>query len=125
MRLVASLFLLALAGCMAREFPRPEGVAADDPRLGECRREAASAPRAQEIRRRMPPPSYIDAYARALEDLRNAEAGAFNDCLVRTGAIAQPAGGVERVRAPSFDPRPAETPGAELRQAPRPAAVGY
>jgi hypothetical protein len=125
MRAVAAVLLLALAGCAAREFRAPEGVAANDPRLAECRREAASSPRAREIGRRMPPPTFGDAYARAVEDLQNAEADAFNDCMVRTGAIARPASGVERVRAPTFDPRPADSPGSALGQAPRPAPVGY
>jgi hypothetical protein len=125
MRGTATLLLLALAACTARELPAPEGVAANDPRLAECRREAAASPRAQEIGRRMPPPTFGDAHARAVEDMRNAESDAFNACMVRTGAITRPVSGVERVRAPTFDPRPDEPRGSALGQAPRPAPVGY
>jgi hypothetical protein len=125
MRLLLAASLLVLAACTARELPAPEGVASNDPRLRECRREAVSSPAVLAIRRAMPPPTYGDAYARAREDIDIAERDAFNDCLVREGAMAVPPGGVERVRAPSFDPPQRGIGGTELPQAARPTSSGY
>jgi hypothetical protein len=125
MRALLAASLLVLAACTARELPVPEGVASNDPRVGQCRREAVSSPAVLAIRRAMPPPTFGDAYARAREEIDIAERDAFNDCLVREGAMAVPAGGVERVRAPSFDPPQAPVGGMELPQAPRPSPIGY
>jgi hypothetical protein len=125
MRAVALLGLLLLTACsVTRPVQPPEGVAADDPRLAECRREATSAPEVQAIRRRMPPTADATNFAIAQDDLRDAEQAAFGDCLVRTGVFERPAGGVERVRTPRFgrDPTP---PSHGLPAAPRPTTTGY
>jgi hypothetical protein len=124
MRVVALLGLLLLAACSSRPLPPPEGVAANDPRFAACQREAAVAPEVLAIRRRMPPPADATNFSLAQDELRDAEAAALTDCLVRTGVFERPAGGVERVRAPRFgaDPAPA---GSVVPAAPRPATTGY
>jgi hypothetical protein len=116
--------ILLLAACSTRPLAPPEGVAADDARLAECRREAANAPEVRDIRRRMPPSADGTNFTRAQDDIRDAEQGAFVDCLVRVGVFERPAGGVERVRAPRFGADPAPT-GAALPSAPRPSTTGY
>lgn len=125
MRRLVLLALLLAAACSTRPLPPPEGVAADDPRLAECRREAATAPEVQAIRRRMPPQADATNFTRAMDEIREAEQGAFTDCLVRTGVFERPAGGVERVRAPRFSPDPAPPAGQALPSAPRPSTTGY
>jgi hypothetical protein len=121
----ATLLLLLLAACSTRPLPPPEGVAANDPRLAECRREAADTPEVREIRRRLPPASDGTNFTRAQDEIRDAEQAAFTDCLVRTGVFERPAGGVERVRAPRFGADPAAPPGQALPAAPRPSTTGY
>jgi len=121
----ATLMLLLLAACSTRPLAPPEGVAADDPRLAECRREAANAPEVREIRRRMPPSADGTNFTRAQDEIREAEQGAFTDCLVRVGVFERPAGGVERVRAPRFGTGGAAPSGVALPSAPRPSTTGY
>lgn len=125
MRHTAAACLLVLAACGARELPAPEGVASNDPRVVECRREALSAPTVRAIRRAMPPPTDGDGFARAREEAEGAERVVFTDCLVRLGVVSAPPGGVERVRALSFDRQPRGDAGVALPQAPRPSPVGY
>lgn len=125
MRPLALLALLLVAACSTRPLPPPEGVAANDPRLAECRREAVSAPEVLAIRRRMPPAADATNVTRAMEEIREAEAAAFTDCLVRTGVFDRPPGGVERVRAPRIGAEPAHHSGQPLPQAPRPSTTGY
>lgn len=125
MKAGALLLALLLAGCTARVLPAPQGVAADDPRVAECRREAVGSPEVRELRRRAPPPSAASPSARMNEEILEAEQDAFIDCLVRRGALAARPGGVERVRAPSFEPRPPDAPGTLLRAAPPAGGIGY
>jgi hypothetical protein len=121
----ALLLAFLLAGCAARVLPAPADVAADDPRVAACRREAVTSPEVLELHRRMPPASAASPRARANEAILEAEQDAFIDCLVRTGALASRPGGVERVRAPSFEPRPPDAPGTLLRAAPPAGGIGY
>jgi len=128
MRRAAALLLLLLAGCAGRaELPVPEGVAANDPRIGPCRREAAAAPELRAIGGRQPAIGFGDAYARWREDLTAAERNGFIACLVREGAMAQLPSGVEPVRSPTFgsDDRTLPAPTRALPQAPRPIPSGY
>lgn len=125
MRVRGATLLLLLAACSTRPLAPPEGVAADDPRLAECRREAANTPAVRELRRRQPPAADATNFNRVQDEIRDAEQDAFTDCLVRVGVFERPAGGVERVRAPRFGRDAGAPSGAALPSAPRPSATGY
>ncbi len=105
-RAVLLATLLGVSACsgLRSPMPVPEGVAANDPRVSRCRGEAESAPQVLALRRRQPPPTYGDAYARWQNELNDAERNGFMTCLVRDGVIAQPQGGVARVNPTSFSP---------------------
>lgn len=126
-RLVAVLALLAAASCSAPTppLPAPEGIADDDPRVIECRREAARTPARRDIARRRG--IGIDQQELARQETATAINVAYHACLEEAGLPR--AGGVEAVRRPVFRwfppgaPPPAE-PSSVVPPA-APAPTGY
>lgn len=126
-RLVAVVALLAAAGCGAStpRLPAPEGVADNDPRVVECRREAARTPARREIARRRG--MGMEQQLLARQETETAINVAYHACLEEAGFPR--AGGVEAVQRPIFRwPTPGAPPPPEPSSVVPPAApapTGY